>query len=207
MQKIGMVLAILLLFGAGTWTPCAQVALGGVKTPDYILEVVQEDGLSLSLIGAVSEYSLWYPNWSRQEKKAYENGRWQVHLHMKPNPFSAELAEYEWILLHITVPESLEVVLDYATRLAMDFGDGRTVVSTEIVLTDDPSEKQVYSTVDGAIILEGMSSEIYGRARCGPYVAFVAYPRDSLRLKHSGVSHAEFQVTPTYLRLERRWAK
>ena len=181
-----------------------QATDGAGGTPDYILVDVQEDGVTLGLVGAISEGTLWHSNWKSWERQAYEHGCWKVHTYMKPNPFSEDSTECEWLLVHIAVPDSVEIVLDYETKIVVGLADGRKVSSTEIVLTSDPVEREIYSTADQKIVLDGMRSEMYGRTSSGPYVVFVAFPRGALNLNHDRMPHAKFRVAPVHLTLERR---
>ena len=192
---------LLILFGTGMFL-CGHAPDGAAKSPDYILRKEVGNGVEIGVIGAVSKYSCWSANWKSYEREAYDRGCWQVHRYMKPRVFQPDLIA-DWLVLHITVPDSVVLTLDCLTSLSVEFGDGRKVWSTEIVLTDSPVECQVFTTARQIIRLEGMRSKAYGRSSKGPYAAFAAYPLGSLGLVHDKIDFADFLTPPVNLILER----
>jgi hypothetical protein len=98
-------------------------------------------------------------------------GGFRLHVRVRENPD-------DYLVCVIYVDGDARVVLDRNTRFVFDYGE-QEVESTEILFTDGPAEKRVYSTSDGTIVLTNDSTQ-YAKARSGGYLAAVRFPGNSL---------------------------
>lgn len=98
-------------------------------------------------------------------------GGFRLHVRIRENPD-------DYLICIIYVDEGGRVVLDESTRFVLTYGD-RTVSSTEILLTDGPLEREVYSTRECAAVLTP-DSDMYARVRSGGYLTAVRFDRGEL---------------------------
>ncbi len=98
-------------------------------------------------------------------------GGFRLHVRVRENPD-------DYLICVIYVEGSERLVLDHECRFVLRYGD-REIESTEILFTDGPAERRVFSTSDDTIVLT-TDSDGYAKARSGGYLAAVRFPRGSL---------------------------
>lgn len=98
-------------------------------------------------------------------------GGFRLHVHVREHPG-------DYLICVIYMSERDRLVLDEASRFVLRYGDTE-VESLEILFTEGPAERRVYSTLDGPIVLSG-SGRSYARARSGGYLAAIRFPKDAL---------------------------
>jgi len=98
-------------------------------------------------------------------------GGFRLHVHVREHPG-------DYLICVLYIDDEGRLVLDDASRFVLTYGD-RRVESLEILFTDGPAERRVYSTRNGPIVLSG-DGRIYARARSGGYLAAVRFPKDAL---------------------------
>ena len=98
-------------------------------------------------------------------------GGFRLHVRVRRNP-----ADY--IICVIYVDKGGKLVLDEGTSFVFRYGP-HEVSSTEILLTDSPEERRVFSTNEGRVVLTPDSTR-YAKARSGGYLAAVRFPVNSL---------------------------
>jgi len=119
-------------------------------------------------------------------------GGFRLHVRIREN-------YDDYLICIIYVDEGGRVVLDESTRFVLSYDD-RTVSSTEILLTDGPRERKVYSTREQAVVLTP-DSDMYATVRSGGYLTAVRFDHgdlpdgdwvpDGFELRRGGEQHEE----------------
>jgi hypothetical protein len=91
----------------------------------------------------------------------------------------------EYLICVIYVGDGTKLVLGRDTRFVLLYGN-RRVESDEILLTDGPEERRVYSSKEDPIVLTD-HSKTYAKARSGGFLAAVRFSGGSLPTKGSWV--------------------
>lgn len=98
-------------------------------------------------------------------------GGFRLHVRVRENPD-------DYVICVIYVDEGGRLILDESTRFVFLYDD-REVESTEILLTDGPYEKAVFSSNEETIVLTSDSVR-YAKAKSGGYLTAVRFPGNSL---------------------------
>ena len=160
------------------------------KKYEFIEMYEQDGGVVIGIHGGVSKYALWPSTWDKDQSFAAEHGGMKVFMHMH------ETGD-DWMGIHLFVPKGDTLVIDVLTRVCLSMqaaGITDTLESKEIVLTDDPGQRQMFSNSCRTIRLtEAVSA--YHRAQNGAWVAFVRFGQGTLDLDHDkGIEAAGMPV-------------
>jgi hypothetical protein len=98
-------------------------------------------------------------------------GGFRLHVRIREHPD-------DYLICIIYVDEDAKLVLDDSTSFVLHY-DGRSVESTEVLLTDGPQERRVWSTQDCPVVLTTDSSS-YAKVRSGGYLTAIRFPRGAL---------------------------
>ncbi len=98
-------------------------------------------------------------------------GGFRLHVRIRENPD-------DYLICIIYVDEGARLVLDETTRFVLSYG-GRSAESSEILLTDGPQERVVWSTVESPVALRH-DTTMYAKVRSGGYLTAVRFPEGSL---------------------------
>jgi hypothetical protein len=107
----------------------------------------------------------------REVLRLEEAGGFRLHARVRTNPD-------DYIICVIYVDEGGRLVLDESTSFVFRYGP-HEIASTEILLTDSPDERKVFSTNEERVVLTPDSTR-YAKARSGGYLAAVRFPVNSL---------------------------
>jgi len=107
----------------------------------------------------------------RELLKLEAAGGFRLHVHVRETPG-------DYLVCVIYVDDGGRVVLDDASRFVLRYGATR-IESDEILLTNDITEREVFSTREEAVVLTSRSTR-YARVASGGYLAIVRFPDDSL---------------------------
>jgi len=111
---------------------------------------------------------------TREGRAALElerRGGFRLHVRVRENPG-------DYVICVIYVDENGRVVLDESSSFVFHYDD-RSVVSTEVLLTDSIEERRVWSSREDVLVLTPRS-DTYARAKSGGYLAVVRFPHGSL---------------------------
>jgi hypothetical protein len=111
----------------------------------------------------------------RQALRLERAGGFKLHTRVRSNPD-------DYIICVIYVEQGGRLVLDESTSFVFRYGD-HEIASTEVLLTDGPTETRVFSTNDEPVVLTAETTR-YCRAQSGGFLAAVRFPGNSLPAGH-----------------------
>jgi hypothetical protein len=162
------------------------------KKYEFVGTFEQESGVVVAIHGGVCKYALWPSVWSKVQKMAAEHGGMRLYTYMLDTGD-------DWLGLHLFVPAGDTLVIGPSTRIELrledKYGNVDSLLSEEIVLTDSPAQRFVYSNVDQLLMLtDGVRT--YHKAQNGAWVAFARFERGQLKLDHDKGIEAAGIPTP-----------
>lgn len=96
----------------------------------------------------------------------------------------------DWVMSHVFIPSGDTLIWDSKTRVKLTFAypevdsaEILTAVSSELLLTDSPPQREIYSNLAGKLVLTEAVT-CYYRAMNGAWVVFIRFPEGSLKLDH-----------------------
>jgi hypothetical protein len=107
----------------------------------------------------------------RELLRLEEAGGFRLHVRVRETPG-------DYVVCVIYVDEGARLVLDEGSRVELAYGS-RRLRSSEILLTDDITERRVFSASDGPVVLTADATR-YAKAASGGFLTIVRFPDGTL---------------------------
>ena len=166
MKPYALIVMLLLMHAA-----CAQAGREPSITSDLRPGVTASFKHKIAIVEETWPSALAETHAGRQVLRLEESGGFKLHARVRTNPD-------DYIICVIYVDDGGMLVLDKGTSFVFRYGE-HEIQSTEVLLTDSPEERRVFSTNEERVVLTPDTTR-YAKARSGGYLAAVRFPENSL---------------------------